>query len=131
MSAASDETSRKAGPIQAMGAAEEGGQDAAETAAAEALPEGHFNLVLYIAGQTPKSLAAIANLRRLCNEHLVGCHAVEVIDVSKNPERAAADQILALPTLVRRLPTPVKRMIGSLADVEKVLIGLELRKIGS
>lgn len=99
--------------------------------AAEELPEGHYKLRLYIAGQTPKSLAAIANLRRLCNEHLTDCHAVEVIDLAKQPELAAADQILALPTLVRRLPAPVKRVIGSLADVEKVLVGLELRKIDS
>lgn len=106
-------------------------QEQARDSAAEELPEGHYKLRLYIAGQTPKSLAAIANLRRLCNEHLTDCHAVEVIDLSKQPELAAADQILALPTLVRQLPAPVKRVIGSLADVEKVLVGLELRKIDS
>ena len=97
----------------------------------EELPDGHYNLRLYVAGQSPKSMAAIANLRRLCDEHLVGCHSVEVIDVSKDPARAVADQIVALPTLVRRLPPPIKRIIGSLADAEKVLVGLEIRKVGS
>ena len=94
-----------------------------------AMPDGHYNLRLYIAGQTPKSIAAIANLRRLCDLHLVGCHSVEVIDLSKDPGRAAADQIVALPTLVRRLPPPIKRVIGSLADAEKVLVGLEIRTV--
>jgi circadian clock protein KaiB len=94
-----------------------------------AAPVGHYNLRLYIAGQTPKSVAAITNLRRLCDLHLVGCHSVEVIDLSKDPGRAAADQIVALPTLVRRLPPPIKRVIGSLADAEKVLVGLEIRTV--
>lgn len=128
---AGDDDSRKAGPFDPDVPADQGRQGGGDAPAGEDVPKGHFNLRLYIAGQTPKSLAAIANLRRLCDEHLVDCHAVEVIDLSKNPELAAADQILALPTLVRRLPAPVKRVIGSLADVEKVLVGLELRKIGS
>lgn len=92
------------------------------------LPEGHYRLRLYVAGQSPKSLAAIANLNRLCEAHMPGCHAIEVIDLTKQPERAAADQIMAVPTLIRRLPEPIKRIIGTLADVEKVLVGLELRK---
>lgn len=87
----------------------------------------HYRLRLYIAGQTPKSLAAIANLNRLCETHLPGCHSIEVIDLLQNPEAAAADQVLALPTLVRRLPPPIKRIIGTLADVDKVLVGLEIR----
>lgn len=118
------ETERAAPPIPADG----DGPIRAATVS-EAAGEGHYNLRLYIAGQTPKSLAAIANLKRLCDEHLTDCHAVEVVDLSKNPELAAADQIMAIPTLVRRMPTPVKRVIGSLADVEKVLVGLELRKV--
>ena len=93
------------------------------------LPTGHYNLRLYIAGQTAKSAAAIANLKRLCDIHLVGCHTVEVIDLSKDPGRAMADQIVALPTLVRYLPPPIKRIIGSLADTEKVLLGLEIQSL--
>ncbi len=94
---------------------------------ADALPEGHYRLRLYVAGQSPKSVAAIANLNRLCEAHLPGCHSIEVVDLAKHPELAAADQVLAVPTLIRRLPPPIKRIIGTLADVEKVLVGLELR----
>lgn len=100
---------------------------ASATPEADALPEGHYRLRLYIAGQTPKSLAAIANLNKLCEVHLPGCHSIEIIDLSKNPDLAAADQILALPALVRRLPPPIKRIIGTLSDTEKVLVGLEIR----
>lgn len=96
----------------------------------EALPsEGHYNLRLYVAGNSPKSQAAIANLRRLCELHLADCHSIEVIDLSQDPGRAAADQIVAIPTLVRRLPPPIKRMIGTLADAEKVLLGLDIRTL--
>lgn len=106
------------------------GQEGKERVEEDAgLPEGHYNLRLYIAGQTPKSAAAIANLRRLCDIHLVGCHTVEIIDLSKDPGRAMADQIVALPTLVRYLPPPIKRIIGSLADTEKVLLGLEIQRL--
>lgn len=94
----------------------------------DALPDGHYRLRLYVAGQSPKSLAAIANLNRLCQVHLPGCHSIEVVDLVKHPELAAADQVLAVPTLVRRLPPPIKRIIGTLADVDKVLVGLELRQ---
>lgn len=87
----------------------------------------HYNLRLYVAGQTPKSIAAIANLQRICEEHLVGRYTVEVIDLLVQPQLAAGDQILALPTLVRRLPAPLKRVIGSLANTERVLVGLDLR----
>ena len=87
----------------------------------------HYNLRLYVAGQTPKSTAAIANLRRICEEHLAGRYTVEVIDLMVQPQLAAGDQILALPTLVRRLPEPFKRIIGSLADTERVLVGLDIR----
>jgi len=87
----------------------------------------HYNLRLYVAGQTPKSIAAIANLRRICEEHLAGRYTVEVIDLLVQPQLAAGDQILALPTLVRRLPAPLKRVIGSLANTERVLVGLDIR----
>ena len=92
------------------------------------LPQGHYRLRLYVAGQTAKSRTAIANLRRLCDTHLPDCHSIEVIDLLENPAAAANDQILAVPTLVRRLPPPIKRIIGTLADTERVLMGLELRK---
>lgn len=81
---------------------------------------------LYVAGQTPRSLAAYANLRRLCEQHLPGRHEIEVIDLVRHPEMAQADEIVALPTLVRRLPTPVKRLIGDLSNADRVLLGIEL-----
>lgn len=90
-----------------------------------ALP-GHYNLRLYVAGQTPKSLAAIANLKTLCEDHLAGRYTIEVIDLFKNPQLAEGDQILAVPTLVRRLPPPIKRVIGTLSDTERVLVGLDI-----
>ena len=86
----------------------------------------HYNLRLYVAGQTPKSLTAIANLTRLCETHLAGRYSVEVIDLVDKPQLAAADQILAIPTLVRRLPEPLKRIIGDLSMAERVLVNLEI-----
>jgi circadian clock protein KaiB len=86
-----------------------------------------YNLRLYVAGQTPKSLAAIANLKRLCEDHLAGRYSIEVIDLLVTPQLAAGDQIVALPTLVRRLPPPLKRIIGNLSDTERVLVGLDIR----
>jgi circadian clock protein KaiB len=88
---------------------------------------GHYNLRLYVAGQTPKSLAAIANLKTICDEHLAGMYTIEVVDLLVKPQLAAGDQILALPTLVRRLPPPIKRIIGDLSDTERVLVGLDIR----
>ena len=88
---------------------------------------GYYNLRLYVAGQTPKSLAAIKNLKEICEEHLAGRYTVEVIDLLTSPQLAAGDQILAVPTLVRRLPPPIKRVIGTLSDVERVLVGLDIR----
>ncbi len=89
--------------------------------------EGHYNLRLYVAGQTPKSLAAIANLKSLCEQHLAGSYTIQVIDLLVNPQLAAGDQILAVPTLVRRLPPPIKRIIGNLSDTDRVLVGLDIR----
>ncbi len=86
-----------------------------------------YNLRLYVAGQTPKSLTAVANLQRICEEHLAGRYSVEVIDLLVTPQLAAGDQIVALPTLVRRLPPPLKRIIGTLSDTERVLVGLDIR----
>ncbi len=88
---------------------------------------GYYNLRLYVAGQTPKSLSAIANLKQICEEHLAGRYTIEVIDLLVNPQLAAGDQILAVPTLVRRLPPPIKRVIGNLSDTERVLVGLDIR----
>ena|ERR1700712_4564920 len=92
---------------------------------------GRYHLRLYVAGQTPKSLAAMANLKRVCEEHLAGRYDVEVIDLMKNPELAAGDQILAIPTLIRQLPAPLKRIIGDLSNTEKVLVGLDIRPRGT
>lgn len=89
---------------------------------------GTYRLKLYVAGQTPKSLAAIANLKRICDEHLAGRYTIEVIDLMVTPQLAAGDQIVAVPTLVRRLPPPLKRIIGNLSDTERVLVGLDIRR---
>lgn len=97
----------------------------ADTSGEVAIP-GHYNLRLYVAGQTPKSLSAIANLKTICEEHLAGRYTVEVIDLIESPQLAAGDQILAVPTLVRRLPPPIKRVIGNLSDTERVLVGLDI-----
>lgn len=86
-------------------------------------------LRLYVAGQTPKSLAAFANLRQICEEHLKGKYRIEVIDLIENPALARSDQIMAIPTLVRKLPPPMKKIIGDLSNQDRVLVGLELRKM--
>ncbi len=86
-----------------------------------------WELRLYVAGQTPKSLAAFANLKRICEEHLKGKYHIEVVDLLKNPQLAKGDQILALPTLVRKLPPPIKKIIGDLSNTLRVLVGLDLR----
>jgi circadian clock protein KaiB len=95
------------------------------------LAGGHYNLRLYVAGQTPKSITALANLKKICEEHLVGRYHIEVIDLLENPQLAAGDQILAVPTLVRRLPEPLKRIIGNLSNMERVLVGLDLRPVAT
>ena len=86
-----------------------------------------FDLRLYVAGQTPKAVRAFANLRKICDEHLAGRYRIEVIDLVDNPALGRGDQILAVPTLVRRLPTPIKKIIGDLSNTERVLVGLDLR----
>jgi circadian clock protein KaiB len=85
-----------------------------------------WNLRLYVAGQTPKSLIALANLRRICDEHMNGQYNIEVIDLMENPQLAQRDQIVAIPTLVRELPSPLKRIIGDLSNTERVLVGLDV-----
>ncbi len=88
-----------------------------------------WELRLYVAGQTPKCVKAFANLKRLCEEHLPGQYQIEVIDLMVQPQLAEGDQILAIPTLVRKLPEPVKKIIGDLSNTERVLVGLDLRQI--
>jgi circadian clock protein KaiB len=87
-----------------------------------------FDLRLYVAGQTPKAVRAFANLRKICDEHLAGRYRIEVIDLLDDPRLGRGDQILALPTLVRRLPYPIKKIIGDLSNTERVLVGLDLRQ---
>ncbi len=86
-----------------------------------------YILRLYVAGQTKKSLTAFANLKKICEEHLKGTYRIEIIDLLEHPQLAKGDQILAIPTLVRRLPPPVRKIIGDLSNTERVLIGLDLR----
>ena len=97
----------------------------ASTPAADAAA---YQLRLYVAGQTPKSILALANLKQICEDHLQGRYEIEVIDLMENPQLAQGDQILALPTLVRRLPEPIKKIIGDLSNTDRVLVGLDLRE---
>jgi circadian clock protein KaiB len=87
-----------------------------------------WQLRLYVAGQTPRSVAAFANLKRICEEHLAGRYDIEVVDLMKHPQLAAGDQILAIPTLVRKLPQPLRKIVGDLRDTERALVGLQLRQ---
>ena len=87
-----------------------------------------WDLRLYTAGQTPKSLAAIRNLKRICEEHLRGRYHIEVIDLMANPRLAKDDQIVAIPTLVRKLPDPLRKVVGDLSDEDRTLVGLQLRR---
>jgi circadian clock protein KaiB len=86
-----------------------------------------WELRLYTAGQTPKSLAALSNLKKLCDEHLSGRYSIEIVDLLQNPRLAKDDQIVAIPTLVRKLPEPIRKIIGDLSDTERALVGLQLR----
>ena len=88
-----------------------------------------WNLRLYVAGQTPKSIRAFDNLKALCEEHLKGRYRIEVVDLRENPQLARGDQIIAVPTLVRRLPRPLRTIIGDLSDSVQLLVGLDLRKV--
>jgi circadian clock protein KaiB len=98
--------------------------------AAEDSGEVHL-LRLYVAGHTPRSIAAFANLKRICEEYLAGRYQIEVIDLIQNPQLARGDQILAVPTLVRRLPEPVRKIIGDLSNSDRVLVGLDIRRLES
>jgi len=100
----------------------DGGQQAAPKASSST-----WNLRLYIAGLTPRAVAAFENLKQICEAHLAGQYHIEVIDLLKTPQLAKGDQIIAVPTLVRKLPEPVRKIIGDLSNTEKVLVGLDLR----
>lgn len=97
-------------------------------AASSAPPQ--WDLRLYVAGQSPRSLAAIANLQRLCETHLAGKYRIEVVDLLENPQLSRDDQIVAIPTLVRKLPAPVRKIVGDLSDPDRTLVGLQLRPAG-
>ncbi len=93
-------------------------------------PAKFWQLRLYVAGQTPRSLAAFSNLKKICEDHLKGRYHIDVIDLLEQPQLSKGDQILAIPTLVRRLPQPVRKIIGDLSNTERVLVGLDLRPTG-
>jgi circadian clock protein KaiB len=88
-----------------------------------------WSLRLYVAGQTPRSVAALSNLKRICDSHLAGRYQIEIVDLLLNPKLAAGDQILAVPTLVRKLPVPIKKIIGDLSNDERVLVGLDVQPV--
>jgi len=90
-----------------------------------------WDLRLYVAGQTAKSLTAFSNLKKVCEEHLAGKYKIEVVDLLVNPQLARGDQIVAIPTLVRKLPEPIRKIIGDLSNTERVLVGLQLRPTGA
>ena len=90
-------------------------------------PTKLWQLRLYVAGQTPKSLMAFSNLKKICEDHLKGRYSIEVVDLVEQPQLSKGDQILAIPTLVRKLPQPIRKIIGDLSDTERVLVGLDLR----
>jgi circadian clock protein KaiB len=90
-------------------------------------PSEIWELRLYVAGQTPHSIKAFANLKKICEEYLKGKYTIEVVDLLKNPQLASGDQILAIPTLVRKLPEPIRKIIGDLSNTERVLVGLDIR----
>lgn len=92
----------------------------------ESIDDGTWDLTLYVAGQTPKSMSAFANLKRICEEHLPGRYRIEIVDLMKHPELAQEHQILAIPTLVRKVPTPMRKIIGDLSNHERALIGMNL-----
>ena len=89
-----------------------------------------WQLRLYVAGQTPRCLTALANLKKICEQHMPGEYEIEIIDLLQQPQLASGDQILAIPTLVRKLPEPIRKIIGDLSNTERVLVGLDLRPLG-
>jgi circadian clock protein KaiB len=100
-----------------------------ESQGEQASPDKQWTLRLYVAGQTTKSRTAFTNLKKICEEHLAGQYVIEVIDLIENPKLARGDQIFALPTLVRKLPEPIKKIIGDLSNTERVLVGLDIQPL--
>ncbi len=100
--------------------------DMQETGECDAGPGEFWTLKLYVAGQSPRSLAAFANLKKICTEYLPGKYSIVVIDLLEHPQLAAGDQIIAIPTLIRQLPTPMRKIIGDLSNTDRVLVGLDL-----
>jgi circadian clock protein KaiB len=119
---AATKPSRQSGSVSKSGAAKK--------RSARAYRSALWELRLYVAGMTPTSIRAFENLKKLCEEHLHGVYRIHVIDLLESPKLAHGDQIIAVPTLVRRLPTPVKKIIGDLSNAERVLVGLDLRPAG-
>ena len=107
-----------------------GPNSAADATSTPAGPDDQWELRLYTAGQTPKSVLAFKNLKRICEEHMPGRYHIEVVDLMQNPRLAKEDQIVAIPTLVRKLPEPLRKIIGDLSDTERTLVGLQLRPRG-
>jgi circadian clock protein KaiB len=103
----------------------------AELTATGTADPAKWELRLYVAGKTPKSVAAIENLKRLCEEHLPGKYAIEVVDLIAHPHLAKGDEIVAIPTLIRKLPAPIRRVIGDLSNVERALVGLQVRPVAT
>jgi circadian clock protein KaiB len=101
-------------------------QEIAQTRKADASDPNFWELRLYVAGQSPRSVTAFANLKKLCEEHLGGRYTIEVVDLLQHPQLAAGDQIVAIPTLVRKLPQPLRKIVGDLRDKERALVGLQL-----
>ena len=99
----------------------------AKTRPARGAAKPQYDLRLYVAGQTPRSLQALSNLKRICEEHLAGQYKIQIIDLLEQPQMAAGDQILAIPTLVKTIPKPARKIIGDLSNIEKVLVGLDVR----
>jgi circadian clock protein KaiB len=97
-----------------------------KSAETESIDEGSWDLRLYVAGQTPKSVAAIANLKKFCAEHLGNRYTIEIVDLAKDPKLARRDQIVAIPTLVRKLPVPIRKIIGDLSSTDRVLVSFDL-----
>jgi circadian clock protein KaiB len=102
--------------------------DSAPASHTAPVEEGTWNLRLYVAGRSPKSLQAIVNLQRLCEEHLPGRYTIELVNLLEDPQLAEGDQIVAIPTLVRRLPEPMRKIIGDLSNTERTLVGLDLKR---
>ena len=93
-------------------------------------PDQGYNLRLYVAGQTPKSIAAITNIRKLCDQYLAGRYTIDIVDLMTDPALAQRHQIVAVPTLIRELPEPIRRIIGDLSDTQRVLLGLDIDHVG-